>query len=111
MKTETNQRIVKQLEEVRLGIFKLLSESDDEEKGKEAGKLNVDGEDLTDLGVAPLAEEETPGYTADYDDDSPDSASQSVEINTVNIVTSEPAEVSEVMGCVSADREVSVLIG
>ena len=62
---------------------------------------------MADLGVAPLAEEETPGYTADYDDDdSPDSASQSVEINTVNIVTSEaPEPAAPDMGCVSADKE------
>ena len=98
--TRTQHRIAQQLEEVRLGIFKLLSESDDEEK-VDIGNVNVKKE-FTELGVAPL-EEETRGYQADEeeDDSHEDSASHSVEINTVNIVP----EASDIMGCVSADKE------
>ena len=84
-----------------MGIFKLLSESDDEEK-VDSGNVNVKKE-FIDLGVAPL-EEETPGYQADEeeDDSHEDSASHSVEINTVNIV---PDSSDIIMGCVSADKE------
>ena len=112
---KTNQRISKQLEEVRQGIFKLLTESEDEaDHVSDVKNVLIDKKQVTDhddLGVAPLvAEEDVPGYTADDDDDdSPDSASQSVEINTVNIVTEEAAATgagaSDNMGCVSVDRE------
>ena len=99
--TRTQHRIAQQLEEVRLGIFKLLSESDDEEKvNVNVGDVKV--KDFAELGVAPL-EEETPGYQADEeeDDSHEDSASHSVEINTVNIVP----DTGDIMGCVSVDKE------
>ena len=110
---KTNQRISKQLEEVRQGIFKLLTESEDEaDHVSDVKNVLIEKKQVTDHddpGVAPLvAEEDVPGYTADDDDDdSPDSASQSVEINTVNIVTEEVAAAgaSDNMGCVSVDRE------
>ena len=106
VKTEKTQvRIAQQLEEVRRGIFKLLSESDDEER-KEVSKTTLkhivdeDGQEFRELGVSALQEEEeTPGYQADEETEE-DSVSQSVEIPTVN----NPPETPD-MGCVSAEKE------
>ena len=102
---KTEVRIAQQLEEVRRGIFKLLSESDDEERKKAVKSRHDENEDVKefrDLGVNVLgAEEETPGYQADEEEeDSHDSVSQSVEILPVN----NPAATSD-MGCVSGERE------
>ena len=103
---KTQVRIAQQLEEVRRGIFKLLSESDDEEQRKDVSKTSlkhiVDGneEEFQELGVKVLGEEEeTPGYQADEETEE-DSVSQSVEIPTVN----NPPETPD-MGCVSAEKE------
>ena len=106
-KTEKTQvRIAQQLEEVRRGIFKLLSESDDEEQKDVTnnGLKHVDdqdGEEFQELGVSALkeVEEETPGYQADEETEE-DSVSQSVEIPTVD----NPPETPD-MGCVSAEKE------
>ena len=106
VRTEKTQvRIAQQLEEVRRGIFKLLSESDDEEQRKDVSKtslkhiVNENEEEFRELGVSVLVEEEeTPGYQAD--EETEDSVSQSVEIPTVN----NPPETPD-MGCVSADKE------
>ena len=98
--TRTQQRIAQQLEEVRLGIFKLLSDGEDQT----VKKISIESaKNDDDLGVAPLDEEETPGYQADEDDDSHDSVSQSVEISTVAPARADPDTGD--MGCVSADKD------
>ena len=61
--TASKQRIAQQLEEVRKGIFKLLSEDDDE-----VDHLNhLKSEECEELGVAPLGGEEA--YQADEEDE------------------------------------------
>ena len=72
---DSKQRIKHQLEEVRKGIFKLLSESDDD--------VDHLKRDCEELGVAPLGGEEE--YQADEEDES--------------------QSVGGEMGCVSAERE------
>ena len=57
--SDSKQRIAHQLEEVRKGIFKLLSESDDD--------VDHLKRDCEELGVAPLGEEEE--YQADAEDE------------------------------------------
>ena len=60
--SESKQRIAQQLEEVRKGIFKLLSEEEDE-----VDHLNHLKNDCEELGVAPLGGEEA--YQADEEDE------------------------------------------
>ena len=130
LETRSQQRIAQQLEEVRLGIFKLLSESDDEEKIKD-DKHSVKDEEakgLSDLGVAPL-DEEIPGYQADEEeDDSHDSVSQSLDLVPESATRAGPSLIAQAevqnlestptgvdntdttnntvdMGCVSVDRD------
>ena len=139
----SGQRLARQLEEVRQGIYRLLSESDsggiegDENSAEEIDtRRQIVGEhthtvtrsqtiiktetvarcELTsysDLGVTPL-EGDTPGYQADeeVDQSEEDSASQSLEINSVvvpgceDVVEKQELELCEKeMGCVSGERE------
>ena len=106
--TRTQARIAQQLEEVRLGIFKLLSESDDEAAAEKVVHVKVESEEaknFTELGVSPLeAEEETPGYQADEEEEEEeeeDSGSQSVEISS----SLAQGGAGLAMGCVSGDKE------
>ena len=104
--TRTQARIAQQLEEVRLGIFKLLSESDDVAAAEKVVNAKVESEEaknFTELGVSPLeAEEETPGYQADEEEEEEeDSGSQSVEISS----SCAQGGAGLAMGCVSADKE------
>ena len=103
--TRTQARIAQQLEEVRLGIFKLLSESDDEAAAEKVVHVKVESEEaknFTELGVSPLeAEEETPGYQADEEEEEEDSGSQSVEISS----SCAQGGAGLAMGCVSGDKE------
>ena len=104
--TRTQARIAQQLEEVRLGIFKLLSESDDEAAAEKVVHVKVESEEaknFTELGVSPLeAEEETPGYQADEEEEEEeDSGSQSVEISS----SCAQGGAGLAMGCVSVDKE------